>query len=201
MTDALLSKLTSTKAALQASILHHYRYSLGQEWESQHPRDINLAVSLAVRDRLVDGLLETEKRYQVADAKRLYYLSMEFLIGRSLGNNLYNLGLFGTCKDALQELGFDLEELREHERDAALGNGGLGRLAACFLDSLASLGMPGFGYGINYEYGLFKQEIDNGYQRERPDNWLAEWTPWEIERADESCIVPVYGRIEHARDR
>jgi len=98
-------------------------------------------------------------------------------------------------------LGFDLEELREHEWDAAFGNGGLGRLAACFLDSLASLGMPGFGYGIHYEYGLFKQEIDNGCQREKPDNWLADWTPWEIERDDEACIIPVYVRIEHARDR
>jgi len=201
MNDAPLSKLTGETAALQASILHHFRYSLGHEWQSQNPGDIALAVSLAVRDRLVDGLLETEKRYRETDAKRLYYLSMEFLIGRSLGNNLYNLGLFRSCGDALQELGFDLEELREHEWDAALGNGGLGRLAACFLDSLASLDMPGFGYGINYEFGLFKQEIDNGYQREKPDSWLAELMPWEIGRADEACIIPVYGRIEHDRDR
>jgi starch phosphorylase len=160
-----------------------------------------LAVSLAVRDTLVDRLLQTEKRYQAADAKRLYYLSMEFLIGRSLGNNIYNLGLLEHCKNALQELGFDLDDLREHECDAALGNGGLGRLAACFLESMATLDMPGFGYGINYEYGLFKQEIYNGYQREKPDNWLAEWSPWKVERADEACVIPVYGRIEHARDR
>lgn len=201
MKEARFPRLSGTKTALQASILHHFRYSLGHEWQSQNQRDLALAVSLAVRDRLIDRLLETEKRYQEKDAKRLYYLSMEFLIGRSLGNNLHNLGLFGVCKDALEELGFDLEELREHEWDAALGNGGLGRLAACFLDSLASLGMPGFGYGIHYEYGLFKQEIDNGCQREKPDNWLADWTPWEIERDDEACIIPVYGRIEHARDR
>ncbi len=188
-------------ASLRDSILRHFRYSLGHEWQSQNPRDVALAASLAVRDRLIDNLLATEERYRAADAKRLYYLSMEFLIGRSLGNNLYNLGIFEACKDALQELGFDLEELRDQEKDAALGNGGLGRLAACFLDSLATLDMPGFGYGINYEYGLFKQEIDNGYQREKPDSWLADWYPWKIERADETCIVPVYGRIEHARDR
>jgi glycogen phosphorylase len=201
MTHDQFPHLANTKAGLQSSVLHHFRYSLGRDWQSQDRRDLCLAVSLAVRDRLVDLLLETEKRYQEADVKRLYYLSMEFLIGRSLGNNLHNLGIFETCREGLQELGFDLEELREEEWDAALGNGGLGRLAACFLDSLASLGMPGFGYGINYEYGLFKQEIDNGYQREKPDNWLAQWTPWQIERSDEACIVPVYGRIEHARDR
>ncbi len=201
MKGAPLSKLTGETTALRASILYHLKYSLGREQQSQSPRDMALAVSLAVRDRLIDGLLETEKRYQATDVKRLYYLSMEYLIGRSLGNNIYNLGLLGSCKDALQELGFDLDELREHERDAALGNGGLGRLAACFLDSLASLDMAGFGYGINYEYGLFKQEIDNGCQREKPDNWLAEWFPWKIERTDEACIIPVYGRIEHARDR
>jgi glycogen phosphorylase len=201
MNHELFPPLADTKTALQSSILHHFRYSLGRDWRSQDRRDLCLAVSLAVRDRLVSHLLETEERYQTADVKRLYYLSMEFLIGRSLGNNLYNLGIFETCKEGLQELGFDLEELREGEWDAALGNGGLGRLAACFLDSLATLGMPGFGYGINYEYGLFKQEIDNGYQREKPDNWLAQWSPWQIERADEACIVPVYGRIEHERDR
>ena len=196
-----LSKPTDEKSLLKGSILHHFRYSLGHEWPSENPRDVALAASLAIRDRLIDGMLETEKRYQAADAKRLYYISMEFLIGRSLGNNLYNLGLFRSCKDALLELGFDLDELREHELDAPLGNGGLGRLAACFLDSLASLDMPGFGYGIHYEYGLFKQEIDNGFQREQPDGWLTEWTPWEIERDDEACIIPVYGRIEHASDR
>ena len=189
------------KLPCRSSILHHFRYSLGRDWRSQDRRDLCLAVSLAVRDRLVSRLLETEERYQTADVKRLYYLSMEFLIGRSLGNNLYNLGIFETCKEGLLELGLIFEELREGEWDAALGNGGLGRLAACFLDSLATLGMPGFGYGINYEYGLFKQEIDNGYQREKPDNWLAQWSPWQIERADEACIVPVYGRIEHERDR
>jgi starch phosphorylase len=107
-------------------------------------------------------MLATEARYQIVDAKRLYYLSMEFLMGQSLSNNLYNLQLLDKCRQALRTLGVDLDELMESEPDAALGNGGLGRLAACFLDSLATLGMPGYGYGINYEYGLFTQEISEG---------------------------------------
>ena len=136
-----------------------------------------------------------------ADAKHLYYLSIEYLLGRMLTNNLSNLGIYDLCRDTLRQMGVSLEVVQEAERDAALGNGGLGRLAACFLDSLATLDMPGYGYGINYEYGLFRQEIDNGYQKEKPDNWLAFGTPWEIERPDEACFVPVYGRIEHGVDR
>ena len=159
-----------------------------------------LALTLALRDRLMEKRLETEARYQKVDTKRLYYLSMEFLIGRSMGINLYNLGIFDSCRTAMMEMGVDLEEIREEETDAALGNGGLGRLAACFLDSLATLDYPGFGYGIHYEYGLFKQEIDNGYQKEKPDHWLSKAGPFQIERADESCIIPIYGHIEHGTD-
>src|SRR6266446_2954163 len=188
-------------AALQASIRHYVRYALGKEWQHLSGAELFRAVALAVRDRLVDRRLATEARYQQANAKRLYYLSIEFLMGRSLNNNLYNLGLFEPCQKALREMGVDLAAVEESESDAALGNGGLGRLAACFLDSLATLDMPGYGYGIHYEYGLFQQEIRNGYQEERPDNWLASGTPWEIERIDEACLIPVYGRIEHALDR
>jgi starch phosphorylase len=183
---------------MQEAILLHAKYTLAKRWEDLTKRDVFLASAMTVRDCLVDGMLDTEESYQKADAKCLYYLSMEFLVGRSLGNNLINLGLFDTCKDALLELGVDLEEVRASESDAALGNGGLGRLAACFLDSLATLGMPGFGYGINYQYGLFKQEIDNGYQKEKPDHWRAHGTPWLIERPEEACIIPVYGKIEQA---
>jgi glycogen phosphorylase len=193
--------LDDSVSALHDSICRHVRYSLGKECHNLSGHDLFLAVALAVRDRLVDKMLETEERYQKADVKRLYYLSMEFLMGRSLRNNLSNLGILDRCQEALRTIEVELEEAEESEGDAALGNGGLGRLAACFLDSLATLSMPGYGYGINYEYGVFKQEIDDGYQKEKPDNWLAHGTPWEIARPDEACLVPVYGRIEHALDR
>jgi len=158
-------------------------------------------VSLAVRDLLIDRRLETERRNRQADPKHLYYLSIEYLLGRLLTNNLSNLGIHDLCRDTLHQMGVSLDAVEEAERDAALGNGGLGRLAACFLDSLATLDMPAYGYGIHYEYGLFRQEIDDGYQKEKPDNWLAFGTPWEIERPDEACLVPVYGHIEHGVDR
>ncbi len=192
--------LSDSAGEFQESIRRHIRYSLGREWKHLAGREIFNAVALAVRDRLVDHLFETETRYREADAKRLYYLSMEYLIGRSLGNNLTNLGIYDLCREALEHMGLDIEEVREAETDAALGNGGLGRLAACLLDSLATLGMPGFGYGINYEYGLFRQQISDGHQRERPDHWRSYGTPWLIERPDEACIVPVYGRMETIPD-
>ncbi len=188
-------------AAFGDSILRHARYSLGRSWEQLSPRQIFECVSLATRDLLIDRHIETERRYRDAAAKRLYYLSIEYLVGRLLTSNLHNLRLDDVCRDTLRALGVSLEDILEAEPDAALGNGGLGRLAACFLDSLATLDMPGSGYGIHYEYGLFRQEIDHGTQKEKPDNWLAFGTPWEIERADERCLVPVYGRIEHAVDR
>jgi glycogen phosphorylase len=187
-------------AAFAASIHQHMRYSLGKKWEKPSNRDLFMAIALTVRDWMIDRMLATEERCQKVQAKRLYYLSMEYLIGRSLSNNLANLGLLEPCRESLLAMGVDLEEVRESEADAALGNGGLGRLAACFLDSLATLDMPGYGYGINYEYGLFKQEIDAGYQREKPDNWLAHGTPWQIERPDEACRIPVYGRLEQRPD-
>ncbi len=183
------------------AVQRHVRYSLGKQQSQASAHDVFMAASLAVRDLLIDRMFETEGRYQAADAKRLYYLSMEFLMGRSLGNDLQALGILELCHKALGELGIDVDEVREAEPDAGLGNGGLGRLAACFLDSLASLDMPGFGYGINYEYGLFRQVIEGGHQREKPDGWRALGTPWLIERSEEACLVPVYGRVEHATDR
>jgi glycogen phosphorylase len=198
-----LAEATATSpafAGLAMDILRHARYDLGMSRDRLTARELLAATALAARDRAVDGLLATEERYAKADAKRLYYLSMEFLVGRSLENNLQNLGLLAEARRALGEIGGDLEEVLAAEHDAALGNGGLGRLAACFLESLASLDMPGFGYGIHYEYGLFRQEIDNGGQREQPDNWLAYGSPWEIERPDEAVVVPAYGFIEHTTD-
>jgi starch phosphorylase len=194
-------KLMREISKLQNSIRYHHKYSLGKLWENASQNDLLNAVSLSVRERIIDRMLETEKRYQKDSVKRLYYFSMEYLMGRSLGNNLYNLKMFDTCKEALMGMGIDLEELLEVECDAALGNGGLGRLAACFLDSLATLDMPGFGYGINYKFGLFKQQINNGYQKEKPDQWFSEESPWLIHRPEDSCIIPIYGKIEHAKDR
>ena len=191
---------TGKASVLENRIRYHVSYSLAKQWRHASLHDIFQAVSLSVREWITDGMLATEERYQRTDAKRLYYLSMEFLMGRSLGNNLYNLGLFDLCHQALLDLGVDLEELRTAEPDAALENGGLGRLAACFLDSLATLDMPGYGYGLNYEFGLFRQRIDNGHQQEMPDHWLRNGTPWQIKRPEAACIVPVYGQIEHGID-
>ncbi|MFP5205861.1 MAG: glycogen/starch/alpha-glucan phosphorylase [Acidobacteriota bacterium] len=186
---------------LEESIRWHGTHSLGRSWNSLTPYGRFTAVALAVRDRMMDRLLETEERYARNQAKRVYYLSIEYLIGQSLGANLRSLGLYPACAHALKSLGSSLPEIEAVEPDAALGNGGLGRLAACFLDSLATLNIPGNGYGINYEFGLFKQQIDNGEQHELPDNWQALGTPWLIARSDEVCMVPIYGRIEHSVDR
>src|SRR5579863_4068483 len=165
------------------------------------PDEVFRATAAALRPHLIDRLLESEDRFRAASAKSVYYLSMEFLLGRSLRNNLEAMGLYSCVEGALAELGMSLADLVEVERDAALGNGGLGRLAACFLDSLASLHMPGYGYGINYEFGLFRQEIDDGNQKEKPDYWASEHSPWLIEHLDQAVTVPIYGHIEHGRDR
>jgi len=183
-----------------ASLQRSLRYTLGKRWQDASPRDLFVAVALATREQLIERMFATEERYRAADAKRLYYLSVEFLMGRSLGNNLLNLGMLDKVGATLAQLGVDLEALRELEPDAALGNGGLGRLAACFLDSLASLDMPGFGYGINYEHGLFRQAIEGGHQREYPDSWRATGSPWLIFRRDETVRIPVYGQIEKVAD-
>ena len=153
------------------------------------------SLALAVRDQLIYRWLNTQRAYQEADAKEVYYLSLEFLLGRMLGNNLINLQLYDESADVLRELGYRLEDLREVEWDAGLGNGGLGRLAACFLDSMATLQLPVYGYGIRYEYGVFFQHIRDGAQIETPDNWLRYGNVWEIPRPE--CIYPVqfYGRV------
>jgi starch phosphorylase len=183
---------------LREAITRHIRYTLGRDAQGLSAADHYIPVALAIRDRLIDRMLETEQRYRQAGAKRLYYLSMEFLMGRWLGDNLVNLQLEDHCRRVLTELGADLDDVLESEPDAGLGNGGLGRLAACFLESLATLGMPGFGYGIDYEYGMFKQEIHNGYQKEKPDQWKSAGTPFQIARPQEAVLVPLYGRVEES---
>ena len=187
--------------SLRQSIQRHVRYTLARPPATLNPLELLKPVSLAVRDCLIDRLLATEQIYQQRDVKRLYYLSMEFLMGRWLSDNLCNLRLYDQCRAILNEdYGVVLEDVLEVEPDAGLGNGGLGRLAACFLESLATMGMPGFGYGIDYEYGMFKQEIVAGHQREKPDLWKAEGTPFYIERSHELCQIPLYGRIDYTRD-
>ncbi|HET6216558.1 MAG TPA: glycogen/starch/alpha-glucan phosphorylase [Acidobacteriaceae bacterium] len=191
----------ATKAAgrdsLSAGIQHHLRYSVGSWSGIPSKHDILQALAYTVRARLIDGLIATEERRRRCRAKRLVYLSAEFLIGQSLRNNLFNLGLLEEAEEATRQLGFDLREIADTEADAPLGNGGLGRLAACFLESLATRGMPAYGFGINYQFGLFKQEIDDGFQKEKADQWLSDNSPWLIERSAETCTIPLYGRIEH----
>jgi starch phosphorylase len=190
-----------TAAHLREGIEAFLRFAKGRLWRDAAHHERLQAISTAVRRPALDAMRESERRYLEQDSKRLYYLSMEFLMGRSLGNNLINLNLYDEARAVVSELGVDLEEIADLEPDAALGNGGLGRLAACFLDSLATLDYPGFGYGINYEFGLFRQSFVNGYQHERPDHWLEDGSPWLIQRIDERVVVPVYGRISHEYDR
>jgi starch phosphorylase len=188
-------------ATLVDLIEHHIRFSAAKRQAEMSRRDWYQVTALAVRDLLVERMVATRTRFERSGAKKLYYLSLEYLIGRSLESNLFNLGVIEACREFLAVNGVDLQLLFEEEADAGLGNGGLGRLAACFLDSLATLEMPGYAYGINYEFGLFRQGIRDGYQVERPDNWRRDISPWLVARPDEACVVPVYGRIEPAGTR
>jgi len=169
--------------------------SLGDDWKFAHKFDCLRATALAVRELLAERWITTQRSYYRSDVKRVYYLSLEFLIGRTLGNALVNLGLEGKGADAIREFGYEMEDLREMEWDAGLGNGGLGRLAACFLDSLATLKIPSYGYGIRYEYGIFNQMIKDGYQVEIPDNWLRYGNPWEFQRPEHIYNVRFGGYV------
>ncbi len=157
---------------LQRAFLRHLQYTLVKDKYSATRTDQYLALAYAVRDMLAERWLDTQQTYYNNDSKRVYYLSMEFLMGRTLGNSLINLGTMEQWEEALKEMGIDVRDLAEHEWDAGLGNGGLGRLAACFLDSMATMGLPAYGYGIRYEYGMFYKRIVDGCQHESPDNWL-----------------------------
>jgi starch phosphorylase len=199
--EAVLPYSSSNSIDWATSIEQLLRFQFAKSISNATPDELFRATAAALRPRIVDGLLETAARFRSASAKSVYYLSMEFLLGRSLRNNLHNLGLYSAMDEALAGLGLRLSDVLEVEPDAALGNGGLGRLAACFLDSLASLHMPGYGYGINYEFGLFRQEIEDGRQREKPDYWASEQSPWLIEHQDQAFTIPLYGRIEHGLDR
>ncbi|MBT3508198.1 MAG: glycogen/starch/alpha-glucan phosphorylase [Nitrospina sp.] len=185
-----------TREALKLWFQHHLKYTLVDDKFSATKMDHFISLALSVRDHLVSRWLQTQQSYHENNVKRVYYLSMEFLIGRLLTNNLINLGIYDEYKQALDEMGYDISELEETEVEAGLGNGGLGRLAACFLDSIASLGIPGYGYGIRYEFGIFHQKIVRGYQVEMADNWLRVGNPWEIPRPRSLVPVNFYGRVE-----
>ncbi|MBU2536875.1 MAG: glycogen/starch/alpha-glucan phosphorylase [Proteobacteria bacterium] len=189
-----------SKKDFLTTINHHILSFLGRDPQRAGSRDVYKALAYTIRDFLIERWISTQKGYYAKGKKRVYYLSLEFLIGRSLGNSLINLGFYDEMAGVLQEMGYDLEEIREEEDDAALGNGGLGRLAACFLDSLATLGVPSYGYGIRYEYGLFYQHIVDGFQVEHPDNWLRYGTPWEYERPQNLYPVRYYGRVQRYRN-
>ena len=186
--------------AIRLAIADRLTFNISKDTLTATRLDWLDSVSYAVRDRLIDRWINTMSSYYQANAKRVYYLSLEFLIGRTLINAMLNLGIEQECRQVMHELGYDLMELSELEPDAALGNGGLGRLAACFLDSMATLQLPGYGYGIRYEYGMFRQRIENGQQIEHPDNWLRYGNPWEIPRAE--ILFPIHfgGKIVQYRD-
>lgn len=181
--------------SIKHSLANRLEYQVGKDQYTATTRDwLNVAV-YAVRDRLMERWMETMRTYYRQDTKRVYYLSLEFLMGRTLTNSLLNMGIHDSFTQALVELGLDMEVIREQEPDAALGNGGLGRLAACFLDSMATLGIPAYGYGIRYEYGMFTQRIENGQQIEHPENWLRYGNPWEFPRPEVLYPVKFYGRV------
>jgi glycogen phosphorylase len=186
--------------AVMQSVLKRLMYSLGKESTTATDRDWYSSLAYAVRDRLMSRWIATQTSYYNTDCKRVYYLSLEFLIGRSLSNAVLNLDIEKEVREVLMELGHDLEKIREREWDAALGNGGLGRLAACFLDSMATLGLPGTGYGIRYDYGMFYQEIKEGEQIEHPDNWLRYGNCWEFPRPEITYPVHFGGHVVSYKD-
>ena len=187
------------KEAFKESVKENVKFLYRKTLEEATQEQIFQAVSYTVKDVIIDNWLETQNAYQKQDPKIVYYMSMEFLMGRALGNNLINLCAYGEVKEALEELGFDLNCIEDQEPDPALGNGGLGRLAACFLDSLATLNYAAYGCGIRYHYGMFKQKIQNGYQIEVPDNWLKNGYPFELRRPEYAKEVHFggYVRVEY----
>ncbi|KAI1894484.1 hypothetical protein AGOR_G00116280 [Albula goreensis] len=187
-------------AEIKKSFNRHLHFTLVKDRNVATPRDYYFALAHTVRDHLVGRWIRTQQYYYEKDPKRIHYLSLEFYMGRTLQNTMINLGLQNACDEAIYQLGLDLEELEEIEEDAGLGNGGLGRLAACFLDSMATLGLAAYGYGIRYEFGIFNQKISNGWQLEEADDWLRYGNPWEKARPEYMLPVHFYGRVEHSSE-
>ena len=196
----LKSKVKFDKELFKRSVLYNIKTLYRKTLEEATQQQIFQAVCYAVKDQIVDCWMDTQREYDEQDPKTVYYLSMEFLMGRALGNNLINLQAYKPVKEALDELGLDLNLVEDAEPDAALGNGGLGRLAACFLDSLATLGYPAYGCGIRYRYGMFKQEIRDGYQVEVPDVWLENGNPFELRRPEYAQEVKFGGYVNVRTD-
>ena len=187
---------STTPEALRPAILAKLTYAVGRDRAHAHDHDWYVATALAVRDHAVDRWFATSREADARRQKRVYYLSLEFLIGRLLSEYLCNLQLQEICREALAGLDVDLDRIRELEPDAALGNGGLGRLAACFMESMATVGVAGFGYGIRYQHGLFRQLFDDGWQVEQPEDWLSFGNPWEFERPEICYAIDFGGTVE-----
>ncbi|MBO4291242.1 MAG: glycogen/starch/alpha-glucan phosphorylase [Lachnospiraceae bacterium] len=194
------SKLSFDKELFKRSVLYNVKTLYRKELEEATPQQIFQAVSYAIKDQIVERWMETQKAFEKEDPKMVYYMSMEFLMGRALGNNMINLKGYKDVKEALEELGLDLNVIEDQEPDAALGNGGLGRLAACFMDSLATLGYAAYGCGIRYRYGMFKQKIKDGYQIEVPDDWLKDGNPFELRRPEYAKEVKFGGYVNVRMD-
>src|SRR5215475_3494904 len=186
-------------AAFRAAVVDKMTYMVGRDTGFARDHDWLMATALAVRDRIIDRWRDATRRTFRDGRKRVYYFSLEFLIGRMLFDALGNLGLTATAREALRELGVDLDRLRVLEPDAALGNGGLGRLAACFMESMATLGIAAHGYGIRYDHGTFRQVLRDGWQQELPEEWLSFGNPWEFERPEVSYTVGFGGKVEESK--
>ena len=187
-------------APYKEAFLKRVKLTVAKNLEDCSKYDLYLALAYAVRDVQVDNWIKTQEKQKKSKAKKVYYLSLEFLMGRTLGNSLINSGLHDKAAAALKELGIEISDLLEEEHDAGLGNGGLGRLAACFLDSMATLDLPAYGSGIRYDYGIFKQSIRNGYQIEEPDNWLRHGNPWEVCRTERKKVIKFRSKSVTYRD-
>jgi len=187
-------------ANVKKSFNRHLHYTIIKDRHVSTQRDYYFSLANVVKDHLVSRWIRTQQHYYETDPKRVYYLSLEFYMGRSLTNTMINLGIQGACDEAMYQLGLDIEEMEDMEADAGLGNGGLGRLAACFLDSMATLAMPSYGYGIRYEYGIFKQKIENFEQCEEPDDWLRFGNPWEKARPEYLVPVNFYGNVVYTAE-
>ena len=185
-----------TPAQIRDRFLGHIKYTCYKDWRTSTDFDKLMSLCHMARDFAATRMIVTQRTYLDQDVKRLYYLSMEFLFGQLLRSNLVALGILDETRAALKLLDLDLDRLCEMEPDAGLGNGGLGRLAACFLESMATMQLPGYGYGLRYEHGMFAQEFDDGWQVEKPDDWLKYGTPWEVVRPEYTVPVLLYGRVE-----